>query len=118
MNLEIAQNRIIDFILNETRKAEVNGAVIGISGGIDSALAATLAVRALGKDHVLGIHMPEFGLTPAEDSRDAKALADWLGIEFQICEPTLHGKPESKDQDVPPLFPRKPDEPYGHRYKQ
>ena len=52
MNLEIAQNRIIDFILNETRKAEVNGAVIGISGGIDSALAATLAVRALGKDHV------------------------------------------------------------------
>ena len=105
MNLEIAQNRIIDFILNETRKAEVNGAVIGISGGIDSALAATLAVRALGKDHVLGIHMPEFGLTPAEDSKDAKALADWLGIEFQIIDISgiisafMAAVPESKSAD-------------------
>lgn len=32
MNLEIAQNRIIDFIRNETRKAGVDGAVVGISG--------------------------------------------------------------------------------------
>jgi len=82
MNLEIAQNRIIDFIRNETRKAGVNGAVVGISGGIDSALAATLTVKALGKDKVLGIHMPESGLTPSEDGKDAKALADWLGIEL------------------------------------
>lgn len=86
MNLEIAQNKIIDFIRNETRKAGVDGAVIGISGGIDSALAATLTVKALGKDKVLGIHMPEFGLTPAEDSRDAKILADWLGIEFKTVD--------------------------------
>jgi NAD+ synthase len=86
MNLEIAQNRIIDFIRNETRKAGVDGAVVGISGGIDSALAATLTVEALGKDKVLGIHMPESGLTPAEDSKDAKAFADWLGIEFQTID--------------------------------
>lgn len=86
MNLEIAQNRIIDFIRNETRKAGVDGAVVGISGGIDSALAATLTVKALGKDKVLGIHMPESGLTPSEDSKDAKALADWLGIEFQTID--------------------------------
>lgn len=86
MNLETAQNKIIDFIRNETLKAGVTGAVIGISGGIDSALAATLAVKALGKDQVLGIHMPESGLTPAEDSKDAKALADWLDIEFQTID--------------------------------
>ncbi len=86
MNLEIAQNGIIDFIRNETRKACVDGAVIGISGGIDSALAATLTVKALGKDKVLGIHMPESGLTPSEDSKDAKTLADWLGIEFQTID--------------------------------
>jgi NAD+ synthase len=86
MNLEIAQNRIIDFLRNETRKAGVNGAVVGISGGIDSALAATLTVKALGKDKVLGIHMPESGLTPAEDSRDAKILSDWLEIEFQTID--------------------------------
>ena len=86
MGLEIAQNRIIDFIRTETCKAGVSGAVIGISGGIDSALATVLTVKALGKDKVLGIHMPESGLTPAEDSKDAKTLADWLGIDFQTID--------------------------------
>jgi NAD+ synthase len=86
MSLEITKNRIIDFIRNETLKAGVNGAVVGISGGIDSALAATLTVEALGKDKVLGIHMPESGLTLSEDSKDAKALADWLGIEFKTID--------------------------------
>jgi NAD+ synthase len=86
MNLELAQNRIIDFIRNETHKAGVNGAVIGISGGIDSALATTLTVKALGKDEVLGIHMPESGLTPSEDSKDAKALAEWLDIELRTID--------------------------------
>ena len=86
MDLEIAQNRIIDFIRNEISKAGVNGAVVGISGGIDSALAAALTVKALGKDKVLGIHMPEPGLTSSEDSKDSKALADWLGIEFRTID--------------------------------
>ena len=83
MNLEIMQNKIIDFIWNETHKAGVSGAVVGISGGIDSALTSALTVKALGKDKVLGIHMPEYGLTPATDSEDAKTLADWLGIDFR-----------------------------------
>lgn len=105
MNLEIEQNRIIDFIRNEIRKAGVDGAVIGISGGIDSALAATLTVKALGKDKVLGIHMPESSLTPSEDSKDAKTLADWLGIEFQtidisgIISAFMAAIPESESAD-------------------
>lgn len=82
MDLEKAQNRIIDFIRDETGKAGVSGAVVGISGGIDSALTATLAVKALGKDRVLGIHLPESSLTPEVDSEDARLLADWLGIEY------------------------------------
>jgi NAD+ synthase len=86
MNFEIMQNKIIDFIWNETHKAGISGAVVGISGGIDSALAATLAVKALGKDKVLGIHIPESGVTTAIDSEDAKTLADWLGIEFRMIE--------------------------------
>lgn len=86
MDLEKAQNRIIDFIRNETGKAGVKGVVVGISGGIDSALTATLAVKALGKDRVLGIHMPESSLTPAADSEDAKTLADWLGIEYRTID--------------------------------
>jgi len=86
MDLEKAQNRIIDFIRNETGKAGVSGVVAGISGGIDSALTATLAVKALGNDRVLGIHMPESSLTPAVDSEDARTLADWLGIEYRTID--------------------------------
>ncbi len=86
MDLEKAQNRIIDFIRDMTDKAGVSGVVVGISGGIDSALAATLVVKALGKDRVLGIHMPESSFTPAVDSEDAKTLADWLGIEYRIID--------------------------------
>lgn len=105
MDLELVQNEIINFIRKETRKASVGGAVIGISGGIDSALTAALTVKALGKDKVLGIHMPEFGLTPATDSEDAKILADWLGIEFrtidisEIISAFIDAVPESESAD-------------------
>jgi NAD+ synthase len=105
MYLEKAQNRIVDFIRNETHKAGVSGAVVGISGGIDSALTVTLAVKALGKDRVLGIHMPESSLTPATDSEDAKILADWLGIEYRtidisgIISAFMAAVPESESAD-------------------
>ncbi len=105
MKLEIMQNKIIDFIRNETDKADANGVVVGISGGIDSALTATLTIKALGKDKVLGIHMPEFGLTHSTDNREAKALADWLGIEVRtidisgIISAFMAAIPESESAD-------------------
>jgi len=105
MNLEIAQNRIIEFIRNETGKAGVRGAVVGISGGIDSALTATLTVKALGKERVLGLHMPESSLTPAADSEDAKNLADWLGIKYRtidiagVVSAFMAAVPESESAD-------------------
>jgi NAD+ synthase len=105
MDLQIVQNKIIDFIRSETHKAGVDGAVIGISGGIDSALTAALTVKAMGKEKVLGIHMPESGLTSAEDGDDAKTLADWLGIELrtidisEIISAFMDAVPESESAD-------------------
>lgn len=55
--------------------------VIGLSGGIDSALVAALAVDALGKDNVTGIFMPTH-YTSGQSETDAKALADNLGIRL------------------------------------
>lgn len=56
-------------------------AVLGLSGGIDSAVVAVLAARALGPENVLGVAMP--GPFSSEGSlSDARALADALGIEL------------------------------------
>ena len=61
------------------RKFGFRDVVIGLSGGIDSALVATLAVDALGKEHVVGLAMPS---THSSDHSlaDARQLAENLGI--------------------------------------
>lgn len=64
------------------RKCGFRKTIIGLSGGIDSAVVAAIAVDALGKENVLGVSMP--GPYSSEGSKaDAKALASNLGIEFQ-----------------------------------
>ncbi len=55
--------------------------LIGLSGGIDSALTATIAKDALGKDGVIGVSMPSI-YSSKESFEDAKALAKNLGIGF------------------------------------
>ena len=56
--------------------------VVGLSGGIDSALTAALAVEALGPDRVHGVSMPS--RFSSEDTRgDARRLAESLGIDFR-----------------------------------
>ena len=63
------------------RKCRFSKTIVALSGGIDSAVVASIAVAALGPDNVLGVSMP--GPYSSEGSRtDAKALADNLGIEF------------------------------------
>ncbi len=57
--------------------------VIGLSGGIDSSLTATIAVDALGKDNVKGVLMPS-QFTSRESIEDAQELAENLGIEIFI----------------------------------
>jgi NAD+ synthetase len=61
------------------------GAVIGLSGGIDSAVTAHLAVEALGPDRVLGIAMPG-PYSSGHSVDDALALADNLGIEVRTVD--------------------------------
>jgi len=64
------------------RKNGFRTAVIGLSGGIDSALTACIAVDALGPKHVAGVSMPS-GYTAAASREDAEALARNLGIELR-----------------------------------
>src|ERR1035437_9273848 len=57
--------------------------LVGLSGGIDSSLVATLAADALGQQNVLGVGMPGPYSSPGS-IRDAEALARNLGIEFRV----------------------------------
>jgi NAD+ synthase (glutamine-hydrolysing) len=63
------------------RKNGFSKVVIGLSGGIDSALVAAVAVEALGKENVIGITMPS-RFNAAETRSDAEKLAANLDIEF------------------------------------
>lgn len=64
-------------------KCRFEHVVLGLSGGIDSALAATIAVEALGASHVHGVAMPSRYNSP-DSLRDAEQLAKNLGIDFRV----------------------------------
>ncbi len=65
------------------RKCGFSKAIVGLSGGIDSALVATIATEALGKENVMGVGMPsEYSSQGSID--DARQLAKNLGIQFEL----------------------------------
>ncbi len=68
------------------------GAVVGMSGGIDSSVVAALSTRALGKDRVLGLLMPERD-TSGDAARLGRILAEHLGIRYLVEDiaPALDG---------------------------
>lgn len=70
----------VDFIQSYVKEAKVNGIVVGISGGIDSAVTAALCIKALGKENVLGIWMPAFS-NPIH-KEDAKSLAKAINLNL------------------------------------
>lgn len=82
MNCEEIKNIIVKFIHDKVGESGLSKVVIGISGGIDSAVITTLAVEALGKDRVIGIMMPKSMMDTTDNINyiDAKNLAISLGI--------------------------------------
>jgi len=73
---------ILQFIQKTIADAGASGVVVGLSGGVDSTLTATLCTRALGKEKVLGVLMPT-SFTPPQDIADALELAGLLGIRIE-----------------------------------
>jgi NAD+ synthase len=77
---------ISNWIREYIESANCRGVVLGLSGGIDSAVTAALSVNALGKDNVVCLGLP-IESTP-EDLEDGKFVADHLGIKFLVCDLT------------------------------
>lgn len=75
--------RIQDFILKSVRKLNRRGVVLGVSGGVDSAVCAALAVRALGPNRVYALLMPERDSSDGGMGR-ALYLCRQLGMPFRV----------------------------------
>ena len=83
------------------RKCGFSKALVGLSGGIDSALVAAIAVAALGAENVLGVGMPsEFSSSGSID--DARALAANLGIRFELL--AIRDVFETYQRTLDPVF--------------
>jgi len=83
IDLEEAEKVIKGFMRGIIEDSAASGVVIGLSGGVDSALATALCVRALGQDKVLAVIMPT-NFTPRQDVEDAFELAKILGVRTEL----------------------------------
>jgi NAD+ synthase len=79
--LEELRKRLVEWIAAEVRRAGAAGTVVGLSGGIDSAVAAVLCHQAFG-DKALAVSLP-IGSLP-QDISDAALVARTFGLRFQV----------------------------------
>ena len=87
LNLKEVHNELIEFLRENFKKAGFSKAVLGLSGGIDSALVAYLLRDALGKENVLAIMMPYKSSNP-DSLNHAKLVVEDLKINSKTIEIT------------------------------
>lgn len=102
-DLERSYKTIIQGIKDYYSKNGLKRAVLGLSGGLDSTIAAVLLADALGPDNVFGISMPA-KITSQESRTDAAILAKNLGIHFE--EAPIKEMVNAVNEQLNPLFER------------
>jgi NAD+ synthase len=92
LDCEIETERLCSFIRDQLKAMKREGIVIGLSGGIDSALAMALCVKAIGPEKVFGLILPEKESNPVS-AVYGKKHAEILGISTETVDitPTLEG---------------------------
>lgn len=116
LDLESEAKRICTFLQKTVSDLKKKGLVVGVSGGIDSSTCLGLAVRALGKERVLALRMPE--LDSRSDTQDLSTmLVDALGcpVVTEDLSPILAaaGCYQRRDEAIRTVFPE-----YNEKYKQ
>ncbi|MDC7226880.1 MAG: NAD(+) synthase [Spirochaetales bacterium] len=108
------KERILEFISEKIARYGFSGAVIGISGGIDSAVVGKLLTEALGKDRVYGLLLPERD-SSTETIADSRLVCKFLGINHSLKPITPLVRKLGVYRMKPPagLFPRKWQERYA-----
>ena len=80
---DYADKAINEFIRQKVEESSATGVVIGLSGGIDSAVTAKLCCDAIGADKVLCLFLPT-KLTPKQDSKDVEELCKRFGMDLEV----------------------------------
>jgi len=99
--LQCIRQAIVLGLRDYTHKSGFKKGLIGLSGGIDSALTAALAVEALGRDNVIGISLPS-SISSDHSKDDARDLAENLGIEYHTLP--IQKIVDSAESELAPLF--------------
>lgn len=102
---ELIRQALVIGIKDYFQKSNFKKAVLGLSGGIDSALTAALAVQALGKENVVGILLPS-QYSSDHSIKDAEDLANNLGIETHII--SIESTFLVIEQALAPVFQQQP----------
>ncbi len=92
INCKKIEYKIKNFIAKNIEKSGLDGAVVAVSGGIDSAVTLDLTVKALGANRVTVVTMPERDVTPERDIMDVMQHCERLGVTCNTVDitPILH----------------------------
>lgn len=85
LDAPLTEEWLTGFLRDEMTRRGFGKAVVGISGGVDSAVTAALAVRALGAENVIGVRLP-YRTSSAESLEHAQLVIDALGIESRTID--------------------------------
>ncbi|MEN6312004.1 MAG: NAD(+) synthase, partial [Acidobacteriota bacterium] len=112
---EAEASRISLFIRDQAASLHRRGIVIGLSGGVDSALSTALSIRAVGKENVFALLLPDRESSP-QSAEFASRYAAQIGIKMQVVDITpmltAFGTYEKRDAVVRSVFPE-----FGEGYK-
>ncbi|HEY4612859.1 MAG TPA: NAD+ synthase [Bacteroidota bacterium] len=85
LNMKLVEQLLVQFLHDETTNAGFSKGVVGVSGGVDSAVSAFLTTKALGKENTIGVLMPYKTSSP-ESSKDAEQVVQLLGIKRETVD--------------------------------
>jgi NAD+ synthetase len=104
LDLELVERTLIEFIREEVRRRRgFERAVVGVSGGVDSAVSLFLAARALGPENVRGFRLP-YATSSADSLEHAQLALDAVGVEGRTIEITspIDAYVEANEPDISP----------------